>query len=85
VAADGKAFRFQHRELARLVQGQGMAGQGGDAQAGQDGLLDGLIAAQFQAGTDVQGVGVKQPLDGLAGAGAGFPHDPGLLRQPRQR
>jgi len=49
VAQDGKTLDVEHGKLAGLVEGEGVAGEGGDAQAGEDGLLDGFVAAQFQA------------------------------------
>jgi len=45
---DGEALNIEHRELP-LVEREGVAGEGGDAEAGEDGLLDGFVAAEFQA------------------------------------
>ena len=45
---DGEALNIEHRELP-LVDREGVAGEGGDAEAGEDGLLDGFVAAEFQA------------------------------------
>jgi hypothetical protein len=39
MALDGKAFGVQHGELAGLVQGEGMAGEGGNTQVSQNDLL----------------------------------------------
>ena len=49
MAQDGKAHHVEYGELAGLVEGEGVAGEGGNAQPGEDGLLDGFVAAQFQA------------------------------------
>ena len=35
----------EHRELAGLVEREGVSGEGGDAQPGEDGLLDGFACA----------------------------------------
>lgn len=54
VAQNGKALDVEHGELAGLVEGEGVAGEGGDAEPGEDGLLDGFVTAQFQARADVE-------------------------------
>ena len=45
MAQDGKAHDIVHGELAGRVEREGVAGQGGDAKADEDGLLDGFVAA----------------------------------------
>jgi len=57
VAQDRKAHHIQHGELVGLIEREGVAGQGGDAEAGEDGLLDRFVAAQFQARVDVETTG----------------------------
>ncbi|MDP1533122.1 MAG: hypothetical protein Q8L92_06015 [Rubrivivax sp.] len=59
MAQDGKALHIQHGELVRLVERERVAGEGGDAQPGEDGLLDGLVAAQFQPGAKVVSIGFR--------------------------
>jgi hypothetical protein len=49
VAQDGETLDVEHGELAWLVEREGVAGERGDAQPGEDGLLDGFVAAEFEA------------------------------------
>jgi hypothetical protein len=85
VAQDGETLDVQHGELAGLVEREGVAGEGGDAEAGEDGLLDGFVAAQFQARAEGDATFGEVAFDGVAGAGAFFAHQPGLSGQLFQR
>jgi len=66
VTQDGKALDVEDGELAGLVEREGVARERGDAQAGEDGLLDGFVAAEFQSRADDNAVFIETALDGVA-------------------
>src|SRR5512143_3488503 len=78
VAQDGEALDVEYGELPGLVEGERVAREGGDAQPGENGLLDRFVAAEFQARVDVEAVPAEYALDGVARTPPLLPHQPRL-------